>query len=203
MSLKNLTRPYPYYTIDKVIDAVVELQENGGGTTTPDLATVLAEGNITDGNNIVLSDGDTIDADSTTNQLDLNDQFGAIFLSTDAGDFNEQGLYLSPGYNALIDYSIGGYIEIEAEETIITGGDLLRLDTYLGIGVNLSNDVVTGLDRARITAPFIDLNLGTTGTRRFRVSGLSTFADNAAAITGGLTTDMVYKTSGGELRIVV
>lgn len=33
--------------------------------------------------------------------------------------------------------------------------------------------------------------------------GLPTFADNAAAITGGLLTDNVYKTATGELRIVV
>jgi len=36
-----------------------------------------------------------------------------------------------------------------------------------------------------------------------RLSGLPTYANNAAAITGGLLADDVYKTATGELRIVV
>ena len=36
-----------------------------------------------------------------------------------------------------------------------------------------------------------------------RLQGLSTYANNAAAITGGLAADDVYKTVTGELRIVV
>jgi hypothetical protein len=36
-----------------------------------------------------------------------------------------------------------------------------------------------------------------------RLSGLPTYANNAAAITGGLVADDVYKTATGELRIVV
>jgi hypothetical protein len=36
-----------------------------------------------------------------------------------------------------------------------------------------------------------------------RLSGLSTYANNAAAITGGLVVNDVYKTATGELRIVV
>jgi hypothetical protein len=36
-----------------------------------------------------------------------------------------------------------------------------------------------------------------------RLQGLPTYANNAAAITGGLVADDVYKTSTGELRIVV
>jgi hypothetical protein len=36
-----------------------------------------------------------------------------------------------------------------------------------------------------------------------RLQGLSTYATNAAAITGGLVADDVYKTSTGEIRIVV
>lgn len=35
------------------------------------------------------------------------------------------------------------------------------------------------------------------------VSGLPIFADNAAALTGGLTANRLYKTSAGDLRIVV
>ena len=36
-----------------------------------------------------------------------------------------------------------------------------------------------------------------------KLTGLSTFADNAAAVAGGLAVSTVYKTVTGELRIVV
>lgn len=49
------------------------------------------------------------------------------------------------------------------------------------------------------TAGNIELILETGG---WRVEGLSIFADNAAAVAGGLTTNTVYKTATGELRIV-
>ena len=35
------------------------------------------------------------------------------------------------------------------------------------------------------------------------VSNLSTFSNNSTAITGGLTAGNIYKTSNGEIRIVV
>lgn len=41
--------------------------------------------------------------------------------------------------------------------------------------------------------------IGTT----LRLTALPTFANNAAALAGGLVVDDVYKTSTGELRIVV
>jgi hypothetical protein len=173
------------------------------GSTASDLASVLSIGNETDGNNIIMSDNDVINAENGGGQLDL--RYGAdnsVMLSTDAGGFNEQGLNLEAGYVTLFDYSTGGYLETFAEETIISADSLLRLDTNVGT-INISQDNVTGLNRIRLSAPFVDVNLGTTGTRRLRVSGLSTYANNADAIAGGLTTDMIYKTSGGELRIVV
>jgi hypothetical protein len=36
-----------------------------------------------------------------------------------------------------------------------------------------------------------------------KLTGLSIYANNAAAVTGGLTVNSVYKTATGELRIVV
>jgi hypothetical protein len=174
-NLKDLNRPYPYYTIDKVIEAVIEIQENGGGPTpTPDLATVLTEGNETDGNNIVLSDGDTIDAASGSNQIDLNEEEGGgIMLTTDAGAYETQGLYLSPGYCEIFDYSETGTVIIEGTQTV----SIVSQQIY--IGSQSETDY-------KISMTF-----------------LPTFADNAAAIAGGVTTNQIYKTSGGELRIVV
>lgn len=45
--------------------------------------------------------------------------------------------------------------------------------------------------------------LSTTGITLTNITGLPTYVDNAAAISGGLTLDDIYKTSTGELRIVV
>ena len=52
---------------------------------------------------------------------------------------------------------------------------------------------------------FNGINVGGTLTASGlpKLTGLSTFADNAAALGGGLVADDVYKTATGELRIVV
>jgi hypothetical protein len=44
---------------------------------------------------------------------------------------------------------------------------------------------------------------GEVSVNKLNLTGLSTFADNASASSGGLTSGDVYKTSTGELRIVV
>jgi hypothetical protein len=49
------------------------------------------------------------------------------------------------------------------------------------------------------TAPAKKLHVNGT----VRLQGLPVYADNAAAITGGLVVNDVYKTATGELRIVV
>ena len=46
-------------------------------------------------------------------------------------------------------------------------------------------------------------NPGTAVFNTLNLLNLPTHADNAAAIAGGLETNDVYKTSTGELRIVV
>jgi hypothetical protein len=67
---------------------------------------------------------------------------------------------------------------IEGSTGLVTLGG-----TTAGILVDNTNDTIT-------------LTASTT-----KVVGLSTYADDAAAGVGGLTTDMLYKTAGGELRI--
>jgi hypothetical protein len=52
-----------------------------------------------------------------------------------------------------------------------------------------------------INTTFPEKTLHVNGTVRFQA--LPTYADNAAALTGGLVVHDVYKTSTGELRIVV
>ena len=47
----------------------------------------------------------------------------------------------------------------------------------------------------------IDDATGRTWIRLFGLNGIPTYADDAAAASAGLTAGMVYKTSGGELRV--
>ena len=80
------------------------------------------------------------------------------------------------------------------------------------IGTSSAHPLViksNNVERMRVTSAG-DVGIGTSspqkklhvnGTLRFQ--GLPTYADNTAAITGGLVADDVYKTSTGELRIVV
>jgi len=46
-------------------------------------------------------------------------------------------------------------------------------------------------------------NPGPTVASTLRLTNLFVYANNAAAITGGLSVNDVYKTAAGELRIVV
>jgi len=67
-----------------------------------------------------------------------------------------------------------------------------------GTGVKAS---INGSGNFGIGTSFPLATLHVAGT--VRLQGLSTYANNAAAITGGLVADDVYKTATGELRIVV
>jgi hypothetical protein len=46
-------------------------------------------------------------------------------------------------------------------------------------------------------------SVGPVQASALKLTNLSVFADNAAAVTGGLVDGDVYKTAAGELRIVV
>jgi hypothetical protein len=90
-----------------------------------------------------------------------------------------------------------------------TSDDIVRI-TQSGGGVPFRVE-----DETTDTTPFIvdtagNVGIGTPTPQKtlhvngtVRLQGLPTYADNAAAITGGLVADDVYKTSTGELRIVV
>jgi len=72
----------------------------------------------------------------------------------------------------------------------------LRIGTTTGIKA-----LIDGSGNFGIGTSFPAKTLHVNGT--VRLQGLPIYANNAAAITGGLVADDVYKTSTGELRIVV
>ena len=85
------------------------------------------------------------------------------------------------------------------EHTYIRGGKTTS-NVYL-------NDTSTGF--TAVGSGGLGINTTPTSGRRLHVNGLvkftslPTYANNAAALSGGLTNDDVYKTATGELRIVV
>ena len=88
--------------------------------------------------------------------------------------------------------------------TIANSSPVLLTDKMVGTNVTgtptnvtknfLVSDLLT-LFQSNITLQNV-INAGNTAT-------LSIFADNAAAVAGGLAVNTVYKTAAGELRIVV
>ena len=107
------------------------------------------------------------------------------------GDANEDfTFYLgAEKANMLITHILGG----EANSSIIIG-DVSSLDTN---APTIIWDFITNTLTLKSYAFLIN------GTNSVSIDGLQTFADNTAALGGGLLINQVYKTAGGELRIVV
>jgi hypothetical protein len=118
---------------------------------------------------------------------------------------------------------VGGAVTIGRVDTNIKGGEIRlnkALDNFatwfidaFGSGANTNFRIYDGqsfvvrfaIDGSNgnvgINAPNPAKTLHVNGT--VRLQGLPTYANNAAAIAGGLVADDVYKTAAGELRIVV
>ena len=73
------------------------------------------------------------------------------------------------------------------------------LDDYV-IGTDVSNSDAT---KSFVIADVIDLATTTGQFVTLENCILPTYANNAAAISGGLAVNSIYKTSTGEVRIVV
>jgi hypothetical protein len=169
---------------------------------------ILGVGNETNGNDIVLSNGDTINADNGGGQLDLRaGSDGVINISNDSGSNAKEFLRLEPGY-----------IEISAVDT---GGSRINLfaDEYAAAiqlgnsgGAAVADFIIYGSNgfliesRTEIANEKLTIkhdDLITINCLKVLLPTIPTYADNAAAVAGGLPTNAVYKTATGELRIVV
>jgi len=69
--------------------------------------------------------------------------------------------------------------------------------------VEYRQDYMAQVTRAFATYAQQQQNPGPVQASTLNISSLATYADNAAAVSGGLTTNDVYKTATGELRIVL
>ncbi len=124
------------------------------------------------------------------------------------------------GNAALVDLTSGGFNTVLGHNNgrgITNGSNNTILGARVGgLAANLSNNIIiadgAGNQRIRILSNG-DMGVGTdTPTEKLEVNGtikatdinftgLATYADEAAATIGGLTTGDMYKTSTGELRI--
>jgi hypothetical protein len=156
-----------------------------------------------------------INAISGGGQLHL-DVYGddTILLSNDSGAYEEAGVYIEAGYTSIFDYSTNGFVDIYGEEQInISSEEQINISTDTNTSISISPALI--LLSAENTTDETVANIEIDGgAEKITMKGLvqieelilkelPTYADNAAAITGGATANQVYKTSTGELRIVV
>lgn len=131
-------------------------------------------------------------------QLDPNETtIGSIFGKiSDTGDafvnivgFDNVQMLARVGADESFVNVFEGQINIEATEYNSNA------DTY-----NIRNKAGAIISTFATTGVEIDV---AESSDTFKLVNLPTYTDNASAVSGGLTTDCVYKTAGGELRIVV
>jgi hypothetical protein len=122
---------------------------------------------------------------------------------TNTGTGNGIAIQTENGTSLSIQSTLRGILKLMPD----TGGEIV----YDGEtdGVFSFNNISTAVTKGTC---FLGANFGigtTTPAKTLhvngtvRLQGLPTYANNAAAITGGLVADDVYKTATGELRIVV
>jgi len=248
----------------------------GATAPTPDLATVLIEGNETDGNDIKLSDGDKIfnddgadlisvleldpvgningtrlyteDTDSgAQSTIGLGVQAGeGINLQSASGDYfaslelipvggrgpglislgysdndtGNQGNLLINNNELLINYgdnNTNSFIEVNPT-SLSASSDLINLASVFNSTRGTNAQIVVSTPTN--TTGIVDLYVGSTAfpkisgieitENNIEIDALNVFlptipeyADNAAAVADGHPIDAIYKTSTGELRIVV
>ena len=113
---------------------------------------------------------------------------------TDATNDNAVVVVQAPGYAAL-----GLY---DSNESIINGNGWYNINS-VGGKFSIGSLAVGGTAQPLDLIEFSRKTIAGTDYMVPELENLPTFADNSAAITGGLSTNDVYKTSTGELRIVV
>ena len=173
-------------TMDELDDNQEYLEGLATSAGEQNLESVLTAGNTTGENDIVISSGQKINAASGGGQLNLrNGGDDRVILSTDAGASTKQGLNLEEGFVRLYDKSLGGLVDLYAIEGAV---DLVGKGARIIVGDELNQ-------RIEFATTLTVLNL--------TIRELPIYADNAAAVSGGLGVDRVYKTATGELRIVV
>lgn len=138
-----------------------------------------------------------IDSYSTTTPT-AND----LLLGSDSDASNATKNFLVSELLTLFSSSITLQNVLDAGNTATKNVNLTGDITQTGNNVQTGNYGLTGIFTLEASGSMI-LSGGFRAASTFMLTGLSTFADNAAAVAGGLAVNTVYKTAAGELRIVV
>jgi hypothetical protein len=175
-------------TYDEMDDNLVYLESqitSGSSPSSSSLSQTLSVGNQTSGSNIITSNGDTITAQNGMGQLDLRAQNtnGTVILSNDTGSLTSEFLYLSPGVVDLSSYTTGATLQLLTPTAVINiGGGTQTTFTLKNTSLVTQLALISG----SIAFP-----------------NLPEYADNSAALAGGLIASHAYKTPSGDFKIVV
>lgn len=85
----------------------------------------------------------------------------------------------------------------------IATGDFSQVQLSGGGSVTVTSTTGGGADTLMVEISDTGVALSLPAGKNLTITGLPVYADNAAALGGGLVADDVYKTATGELRIVV
>lgn len=231
LNLDDNKRPYfKQLNLDETFDEIQNAFNDLENSITPSsLDAVLAAGNETGGNNIVMSYGDRI-TDTTGNAFmtltgfgfPVNPGFFAAVNGTLSGGFisidPEGNNAMMLGMNDASSPFISGRILVTTERALISAGidkDQSSVETKVNQIISIVRDY-TNETSSRVvqTKDYVVFNRNFAGpitetlrikldTNTINLPNLPTYANNADAISGGLVTSDVYKTSTGELRIVI
>ena len=127
-----------------------------------------------------------------------NDNASEVRILGTSGYIDIHNALTAAGYNNIV--QAGDKAVIFSDGTESTGNFVIaahRSSSLPATGIRMEGS--TGDIGIHTSNPARPLHV----TGIVRLQGLSTYANNAAAIAGGLVADDVYKTSTGELRIVV
>jgi hypothetical protein len=154
--------------------------------------------------NAVSIDGNTFSVDALNNRIGIGTTAPAHALDVRNGNiYADNGSFLLSGYNAMVGSQYFGkeYVGrivagMEIENTTLGGNYSQKLHFRVH-----NFGVFEG--RAMTIGESGNVGIGTTTpTSRLQVVGLPSYADNAAAITGGLTVGAFYHTAG-VLKVVI
>lgn len=127
-----------------------------------------------------------------------DDAISEVSIKGSSGSIDIYNSLISGGYNNIVQAGDKAVIFSDGSES--TGNFVIaahRSSSLAATGIRMEGS--TGDIGIHTSNPQRPLHV----TGIVRLSGLQTYANNAAAIAGGLAVDDVYKTATGELRIVV
>lgn len=178
-------------TVTKVI--IVNVPTVGDGTG----------GKILKRGDAVISMGEFGDNDTNiTSDNGLSAAGGEMFVANSEASFFFDGArrVSANAARSIIEHAPGS-VAVEAFSVDLRwAGVRFLVGNDVEVGINIPTVGIIEIKAANVPTALTIIQIN---SRSIRFGNIPTFADNAAALTGGLLIEDVYKTATGELRIVV